>query len=70
MTLSDMLLFLKTAALQAVTEFSLADRVERRVESPLQKFARLRAEVEELRGDLEIISKEDAEAGMIMLSFS
>ena len=53
-----------------MTEFSLADRVERRVESPLQKFARLRAEVEELRGDLEIISKEDAEAGIIILSFS
>ena len=54
-------------AIQAVTEFSLADRVERRVESPLQKFARLRAEVEELRGDLEAISKEDAETGMMIL---
>jgi hypothetical protein len=53
-----------------VTEFSLADRVERRVESPLQKFARLRAEVEELRGDLDVISKEDAESGEIILCFS
>jgi hypothetical protein len=37
----------------ALTEFSQADMVERRAESPIQRLSRLRAELEELKGDLD-----------------
>lgn len=37
-------------------EYSLADAIEKKVESPLQRFARLRAEVEELQSDLEVMN--------------
>lgn len=39
--------------------FSLADSVERRVESPLQRFARLRGELDDLSKDLDEMVKED-----------
>jgi hypothetical protein len=39
------------------SEYSMADSVEKRVESPFQRYARLRAEVEELQNDLSEIAK-------------
>lgn len=41
------------------TEYSLADRVEKRIESPFQRFARLRAEVAELQGDVAVMIQVD-----------
>ena len=38
-----------------ISEYSIADRVERRVESPLQRFVRLRQEMAELKSDLDIM---------------
>lgn len=35
------------------TEYSLADSVERRVESPLQRYSRLRIELDQLKSDLD-----------------
>lgn len=35
--------------------YSLADSIERRVESPLQRYARLRGELDELRADLDLM---------------
>jgi hypothetical protein len=46
-----------------VSEYSLADQIERRVESPLQKFARLRAEIAELESDLDVVTSEEVVAG-------
>jgi hypothetical protein len=37
----------------AKTEFSIADAIERRTESPLQRYARLRSETDELKVDLD-----------------
>jgi hypothetical protein len=39
----------------AKTEYSLADQVERRVESPFQRFTRLRAELQELQADVTVM---------------
>jgi hypothetical protein len=36
-------------------EYSLADTIERRVESPLQRFVRLRQELSELKSDLDVM---------------
>ena len=37
------------------TEYSIADNIEKRVESPFQRFARLRSEVQELQNDVQIM---------------
>lgn len=39
------------------TEFSVADNVEQRVESPLQRFTRLRSELAGLQDDLNVMTK-------------
>lgn len=41
--------------------FSLADSIERRAESPLQRYARLRGELDELKTDLESIVEADTD---------
>ena len=41
------------------TQFSLADTAERRVESPLQRFARLRGELDDLSRDLDGMVKQE-----------
>mmetsp|Transcript_37403 Transcript_37403/g.38087 ORF Transcript_37403/g.38087 Transcript_37403/m.38087 type:complete len:376 (+) Transcript_37403:119-1246(+) len=40
-------------------DYSVADKVEQRVESPLQRFTRLRAELTELHNDLNSMVKDD-----------
>lgn len=45
-----------------VEYYSLADSIERRVESPLQRYARLRGELDELKADLDLMVKSE-EAG-------
>lgn len=37
------------------TDYSIVDNVEKRVESPFQRYARLRAEVQELQSDVQIM---------------
>ncbi len=48
-------------------EYTFADSVERRVESPMQRFVRLRAELSELKSDLEHMnsSSEGASVGSV-----
>ena len=36
-------------------EYSLADNIERRIESPMQRFTRIRAELSELKSDLDAL---------------
>jgi len=43
--------------------YSLADPIERRVESPLQRFARLRGELDDLVGDLDALVKDEEGSG-------
>lgn len=44
--------------------FSLADSIERRAEAPLQRYARLRGEFDELKFDLDSIVEADAAKGI------
>lgn len=41
------------------SNYSLADTIEKRTESPLQRFARLRGELDDLQNDLDAIVKEE-----------
>jgi hypothetical protein len=40
------------------TEYVVPDSVEKRVETPIQKFSRLRMELDELRSDLDSMTAE------------
>jgi cell division septum initiation protein DivIVA len=46
-----------------VEYYSLADNIERRIESPLQRFARLRGELDELTSDLNLMVESEAAGG-------
>ena len=43
--------------------YSIADSNERRTESPMQRFARLRGELDDLVGDLDSLTKDQTDAG-------
>ena len=42
-----------------IVEYSLADSTEKRIESPMEKFSRLRAELDDLKDELDDLSLED-----------
>lgn len=48
---------MRTTCIGPRSEYSLVDSIEKRVESPFQKYSRLRAEVEELQNDLKSINE-------------
>ena len=45
-------------------EYTFADSIERRVESPMQRFVRLRAELSELKSDLEHMKSSSADTSV------